>query len=642
MNKTYFQFPLLIALLTLIYFIYLPGTSGAFYYDDFRPLSGLSKITNFDTILAFVFLEPSGTLGRPLSMLTFLLNINDWPTTTYRGNSSAFFTFNILLHLTNGLLVFLISYLTSQLYRKKDINKASIDSNVSFWVAFATSAFWLVLPMHVSTSLIAIQRMAGLSAFFVFFGIFLYLYGLTKQSKNIQHYNNDGLGFQLTGLILFTLLAMFSKENGILLPVFILVLEVTLLNSIIEIKHRQKLRVSACFLGLLTILSYLAFTALSSNNILPGRDFTLTERIITQPLILLEYLQASFFPDIDGFNPFHDNHQVVKDFTSAPKAILSVTFLCISLVCALIFHKKYSLFSFAVLWYLAAHLLESSTIGLELYFEHRNYVALFGPCLAIVISLLSIKARYKKPVIYFFITYWILLAVNLSLTTQLWGKPAIAAQTWYEKQPGSVRASENFSLIFLKAKNINTAYEILEKQVNYCPSCMNSRAQALFYSCFVGNKESTERHYRAIEKLIPATQNSVSVGETLSGIKELIDNKDCSLLSLDDLININTALLGLPKTRYNIKFNHLKNLYDIAIEKNNITEGIRLLQLAWIERNDMRTAEELVTLLLATEQYPLAETFIEEQVCNALDSDFISTKIRHSYCLKLQTTIKGK
>jgi len=40
--------------------------------------------------------------------------------------------------------------------------------------------------------------------------------------------------------------------------------------------------------------------------------------------------------------------------------------------------RRRALWSFAVLWYLVGHALESSLLGLELVFEHRNYLPSFG------------------------------------------------------------------------------------------------------------------------------------------------------------------------------------------------------------------------------------------------------------------------
>ncbi|MEG1806348.1 MAG: hypothetical protein RR327_08155, partial [Clostridia bacterium] len=63
--------------------------------------------------------------------------------------------------------------------------------------------------------------------------------------------------------------------------------------------------------------------------------------------------------------------------------------------------KKYPLITLAILFFFAAHLMESTVIGLELYFEHRNYIAaifLFLP-LALGLFILSEKVNLKVAII---------------------------------------------------------------------------------------------------------------------------------------------------------------------------------------------------------------------------------------------------
>lgn len=80
--------------------LYIPGLTGALYYDDIRPLSGLASVVNLDSALYYLSSEISGPLGRPVAMLSFLVHVEDWP-----GAVENIFLFNVLLHLTNGTLV---------------------------------------------------------------------------------------------------------------------------------------------------------------------------------------------------------------------------------------------------------------------------------------------------------------------------------------------------------------------------------------------------------------------------------------------------------------------------------------------------------------------------------------------------------
>ncbi|WP_057182469.1 MULTISPECIES: hypothetical protein [Colwellia] len=626
----------LVALLLLtITLLYYPGINGAFYYDDVRPLSPLATITNLESALVYISSESSGPLGRPIAMLSFLVNSNDWPSATSTGNISAFFSFNVFLHLANGLLVFLLTYFIAKLYQG--------EKKANYWLAITVSAFWLVLPIQVSTSLIAIQRMAGLSAFFVFSGLLLYSYGLYKQSVESSNniHNNHGLPLQFIGLIAFTLLAMFSKENGALLPIFVLVLEITLLANVPTIQYRRKLRISACTAGLMTLLLYLAYLTFNTRNELPHRDFTLIERLLTQPQILVEYLHLAFIPDITAFSPFHDNYQQVSNLLSSKKAILSILLLLGLLSSALYYRLKQPLFAFAVLWFFAAHLLESTVISLELYFEHRNYVALFGPCLALIFTFTKVKKRYQNLAVISFSLYWLLLCACLLLTTQLWGQPHLAAQIWQAKQVGSARATAYLSNIYLQAGKIESAQQLLAKHISECDSCTSSQAISLFFSCYSGEKQATEEAYHALLYLSQTTKNARGVAASLTQVHKLITNDSCQYLSLTELKTLNTAFLQLPKSSFNKKLPFLQNLYAFALNEQNRNEAIRLLYLAWHEQADDIIANELVSMLIASQQTIAAQYFIKEQVCQRTSLNPIIAKVKKEHCEYLSQSVKS-
>lgn len=596
-------------LLFTIALLYYPGINGAFYYDDVRPLSPLANITNLESALVYISNESSGPLGRPIAMLSFLVNINDFPTATSTGDISGFFIFNVLLHIANGLLVFLLTYFIAKLYQG--------EKKSNYWLAITVSAFWLVLPIQVSTSLIAIQRMTGLSAFFVFAGLLLYTYGLYKQSNASTHnfHNNQGLSLQLTGLIVFTLLAMFSKENGVLLPVFALVLEITVLANVSTIRYKRKLRISACAAGLIALILYLFYLTYSASNISPGREHTLIERLLTQPQILIDYLYVAFIPDITGFNPFHDNYPHVINLWSSNKALFSLSLLTLLLSSALYYRLKYPLFSFAVLWFLTAHLLESSVINLELYFEHRNYIALFGPCMALIFIITKIKQRYQRVAIISFNLYWLLLCAGLLMTTQIWGQPRLAAKVWQAKQVGSARATEYLSTIYLREGKIDTAQQLLTNHIIECKNCTNSHAISLFFSCYSGKKNATRSAYNALLNLSETTTHATGVAANLRQVHQLIINGSCQYLSMPELKRLNVAFLQSPKSTFNKKLPYLQNLYTFALNEGNNVEAIRLLLLAWHEQPEKIISNELVLMLLANEQTQEAESFVKEEIC---------------------------
>jgi len=76
---------------------------------------------------------------------------------------------------------------------------------------------------------------------------------------------------------------------------------------------------------------------------------------------------------------YHDDFQAsagwLTPWTTLP-AVLGL--LCVALA-ALVVRRRFPLFAFAVLFFLAGHLLESTVFPLELVFEHRNYLPSIAP-----------------------------------------------------------------------------------------------------------------------------------------------------------------------------------------------------------------------------------------------------------------------
>ena len=103
------------------------------------------------------------------------------------------------------------------------------------------------------------------------------------------------------------------------------------------------------------------------------REFTLLERGLTEPRILMFYISQIFFPAPSRMNLLH--HVPVSSSLIDPvTTFLSVAGIMILVVPAVIFSHRYKLFSLAIFFYFINHALESTIIPLELIYEHRNYL----------------------------------------------------------------------------------------------------------------------------------------------------------------------------------------------------------------------------------------------------------------------------
>jgi hypothetical protein len=157
-------FWLLIAL-ALTALVYVPGLRGPFLFDDIpnlRPLQDwLSGLTGWHEVL---FGNRSGLFGRPLSMLSFILDAKLFGMAPF-----SFKLTNLLIHLACGALIYAL--LHRLLLRDPHLHQRAALA------ALAISAIWLLHPLQVSTVLYIVQRMAQLSALFILLALLAYVHG---------------------------------------------------------------------------------------------------------------------------------------------------------------------------------------------------------------------------------------------------------------------------------------------------------------------------------------------------------------------------------------------------------------------------------------------------------------------------------
>jgi len=198
----------LLALLIIITLIYYPALDS----HDFYNLIELGQIEK-NGIAYYIFGGFAGLSGRPFSLLSFALQYQDWP-----ENPAAFKTVNLVIHLFNGILIWLISW--------RLIKFAALSETYQKLFVFLVTSLWLIHPMQMSTVLYVIQRMTQLSTLFILSGILAYLYVRDKFLGSYSHRSLILMSLFVGG---GTILAILCKENGILLPLFILTIEATIL-----------------------------------------------------------------------------------------------------------------------------------------------------------------------------------------------------------------------------------------------------------------------------------------------------------------------------------------------------------------------------------------------------------------------------
>lgn len=369
---------LILALITLL--IYIPGLYGDFEFDDSVNILSNSaiKITSLsrDSILTAATSGNSGVLGRSISMLTFAGNY------FFTEFEPLFFKLtNVLIHLFAGLAVYaFVRQLTLALDKTVDAKQRLLNANV---VALTTAGIWLVHPLNVTSVLYVVQRMTSLAALFTFWALALYVLG---RRKTLVGNHVTGLLIMLIGLGPITGLALMSKENGALAPYLMLCVE------LVVFRFASAHKVIRIFLYVVfsAIVIIPAVVALGNFDRLASfvatgylrRDFSLTERLLTQPAVLMFYLRLLLFPNAGAMGIYHDDFPISSSLTQSYVTFISAGLIFALIVVGIFAIRRAPALAVGILWFFVAHSMESTFLALEMVHEHRNYLPIVGPIFA--------------------------------------------------------------------------------------------------------------------------------------------------------------------------------------------------------------------------------------------------------------------
>ncbi len=368
-----------VLLLAITALVYLPGLRGPLLLDDegtVRPLLQSIDAANWrQTAGAFLFSD-TGPGGRPVAMLSLIVTI------VAHGPDPVWLKWhNVLLHLLCGML--LLAWML-QVERALPVAQR-LPRRMAWWLA----AWWLMHPMQVGTVLYAVQRMTLLSTLFVLLGLLAYVHG----RLHLRQGQRSGWLWLLVTLLVCLPLAFFSKESGILLLPLCVVQEWVLFGAprgdCAPHLSAQRLlwRLYGWGLALPTLILCTAGLPRVLAWVQRGyvyRPFTLGQRLLTEPRVLLMYLQEVLWPAPSVLAFYHDDVQASHGLLQPPGTVLALLMVAALFAGAVVLRRRLPLFSLGVLVFLVGHSLEGSVIPLELMFEHRNYLPSIGILLAMV------------------------------------------------------------------------------------------------------------------------------------------------------------------------------------------------------------------------------------------------------------------
>lgn len=448
---------LIILFLTIL--IYSNSFSGVFVFDDDPNILGNHNIhineISFDSLKNTFYGVHGDKISRPLSYLSFGLNYYFHSDSVY-----GYHLINLIIHCIAALFLYIFIFRTLHLpllVQKYGPEAASI--------ALLATVLWAVSPIQVTAVTYIVQRMASMAGMFFIMAMFFYLLGRTS----------EGMGRKVGYFALCVvsgLLAVASKENAAILPVAIFLYDLILIQGV----NRESLKRNLLWAGVpLCILVILAFVLTNPLNMLSGyanREFTLMERLLTQPRILVYYVSLMLYPIMDRLTLIHEielSRSIFTPWTTLP----AILFWASVLLLGLLISKSHPLVSFCLLFFIVTHVIESSVIPLELIFEHRNYIPSIS--LFIILSVMLIKLlifciengyRFSILLLSFLLVFSIYDQGHTVLKrNELFHHPFYLWKDSVNKSPGLSRVHINIGLVYWNLQKYNEAKKSFEKAI---------------------------------------------------------------------------------------------------------------------------------------------------------------------------------
>jgi hypothetical protein len=479
--------------------------------------------------------------------------------------------------------------------------------------------------------------MATLSASFVLGGMLAFVTGRLMYAAKPWR----GLLLMSGGLGLGTLLSVATKENGALLPVMALCTEFCLLRGSRTGGAPPLPRWwTTLFLVLPTalILAYLTRFALGSGSgVYPGRSFTLAERLMTESRVLWEYLRLLVVPLRSAIGPFREvpvSTGLLEPVTTL-MAILGWCGLLTTLVLAR--NPRWRVLRFGVLWFLAGHLLESTVVGLEIYFEHRNYLPAFGIffCAACLLLDPGIRAMIRIPLLSALLLNE---ALVLRENSRLWEDPLLAGALWHQATPGSLRALQLYAYELGNRGSLDKVRALLHQAPPGLKDLPEFQLYSLELSCDLEPAATVRAQLDRVIDRLSRSADAPAVTRYVLKLQDRVDRDACPGLGQADVDSM-LALIVRQGSGANAgaRAGAHYQLAKLAMQRGDFAATMLNLEQGFALSPDLSVAVTMIQVLRSAGNDTQAEGLIEELEKAAPQRPFV-----HGHWIATLDSLRGR
>lgn len=525
-NKYAFAF---IALFVFLVVIYSNSFQGALIFDDPPNITENSNIQlqslDWQSIKKTFHQPGTEKLARSFAYFSFAMNFY------FHGfDLLGYHLTNLVIHYLAAVFLFLFIYNTLKLPSLRERYGPS-----SYSIALLAVVLWATSPLQVTAVTYIVQRMASMAGLFYIMAMYFYLKGrMSEKSRNRLIF---------WGMCLLSaVLSVGSKENAVLLPLSIWLFDLLLIQGASRAKIIRNLKI---FIPVVLVVGAVGLWYVNIDSIISGaayehRPFTLMERLLTQPRIVIFYISLLLYPLGSRLTLIHDiewSSSLVSPWSTMPAFALTLGLILLAFYLA----RRSPLISFAILFYFLNHAVESTFLPLELIFEHRNYIPsmfFFAPVAVAMIHLLDYFAY--KPFIqltYFAVFSFILFAqghvvyernILFSDPLRLWTDNVLKAPNLSRPYTnlGNAYAKkglrDNANELFLISEGLNRQTNLTNRGTNFYNLGMYALNFQNDYDAALSYFESALKHYPNFVPSYNGIANAlIGKGELVSAEKRI-------------------------------------------------------------------------------------------------------------------------
>lgn len=555
-------------------------------FDDDKLIleSEANKSLSMENLKA-LFSDAVFGLYHPITSLTWAIEHQ-----LYGFNAKWFHLTNILWHLLNTVLVFLLS---KQFLKRSD------------W-SLAVSLLFVVHPMHTENIVWLSARKDLVYGFFFLLGLLSYLKYLSSQK----------VFFYLLMVIAF-IASLFSKSNAVVFPAVLILID---LFQFKKFKWKYVLNKIPLFI-LSSIFIFITLKTQDDAGFIKSfaSDYTFLDRILMAIYSLAYYLVRLFLPfELSPKNLYPSKNDFLPfAYYVAPLILAAFAYFIYRLA------KKEHIVWFGVLFFLIiiAPVLKIIPTGNDIVSNRYVYLPYIGLYLGISMLIFKYAARWSRYLLFAFAIAFTLYSFKYQSVYEnsytVWSS---VIETNEGNAWGQAMAYNERGQIQLKKGQNKAAFRDIQKALELEPTL----ARALMNRALIWDREGqSQKALEDLNSLLAIEQENVDALKLRGVVYGKMQQTDLAIEDFNKAIELapkNTELLNNRGIAYSIKGNHEKALADFnkAIELAPLSMQFKVNRgNLYVAMNDGESALKDYLWVYKKEPssiqvaYPLAKLYLE-------------------------------